>query len=77
MDEDLLAGLDVVGGGDAGDDAEARVVERHQLRVGHERVVRLVRKGRSVVRLVPVMENENSCFNFFGNLCNFLHLCFL
>ena len=72
MDEDLLAGLDVVGGGDAGDDAEARVVERHQLRVRHERVIRLVRQGRRVVRLVPVMENENSCFNFFGNLCNSL-----
>ena len=45
MNVDLLAGLDIVGDQDAGHESEPRVLEGHELRVGHERVVRLVSVG--------------------------------
>ena len=52
MNKDLLAGLDVVCGSHAGDDAEARVVEDNELGVGHERVVRLVGQASRVILLI-------------------------
>ena len=51
--KDLLAGLDVMCGSHAGDEAKARVVKDIELGVGHERVVGLVGQAGHVILLIP------------------------
>ncbi len=55
-----------VSGEDAGDEPEPRVLEGHELGVGHERVVRLVserRPGDNVIKLFMAGSNKQECLS--------------
>ena len=58
MHEYLLPILDVVRGHEAGDDAVARVLVGHKLRVGEERVVGLVGEGGAVGIHAPEVQGD-------------------
>ena len=58
VDVDLLARLDVVRAADTGDEAEARMLEGDELRVGDEAVVGFVGEGGVVVFEILVRDRN-------------------